>query len=67
MNATAQWIRVPGPFSSKVSVRWSNGNLERIKFGEAIRLFGTHVVQLALDRAGESVLVAPHKVQDGAK
>lgn len=59
---TAVWLRVPGPFSSKVSVRWSDDSLSRLKFGEAIAMFGQAVVQLALDRAGESVLVAPHRV-----
>ena len=50
-------VKVPGPFSSKVSVRWSDGSLGRIKFGPAIELVGTGRIQDALDHPGMWIVV----------
>jgi hypothetical protein len=50
-------IKVPGPFSSKVSVRWWNGMLGRMKFGDAIDLVGVSRVQDALDHPGKWVVI----------
>jgi hypothetical protein len=54
---SAVGIKIPSPFSSKASIRWSDGSLSRIRLGEAIELLGTSRVQDALDRPGKWIVV----------
>lgn len=58
MGYRAAYIKVPSPFSSKVSVRWEDGSLSRLKFGPAIDLVGTTRIQQALDYPGKWIVLS---------